>query len=467
MSKKFLKELLNEANNALSKELANEFRGKLDLSNSVATFSSSIITKAIYNQIRFTYQKGKGKAKYSAWRALTPEQRKEAIAFIKQESSNVMEDLYNSYKAMKKDGLQISVRGTPERFTVNLIVLNEEQLEKAWRGPKQVDIGSFQAVKDGYRNILNKTWKKIGDYVQEVSGVKDKAFKDKPFNLEHRAGESVAERRVANSIQSLYDGIKSVVKSDEAVSQIIKELGLETELNYLSTIDFTRVKLFVGSSSKNKRQATLEKELVEKARQRIEAAINEKLLYGKKAPENWKGSDDRVTIETKKIIGAYEDTLKESSTLKITSKNNTKPNLSSNKVKGKIKIPLKVNKKTTTFKPKVNKSVQIGKRSLQSTFALADLINKKLPQTVLANMKPPALRNRTGRFARSVQITDVMQTPRGYPSIGYTYQKNPYQTFEVGRRQGSNERDPRTLIDKSIREIAAGLLLGRFFTRRN
>ena len=82
-------------------------------------------------------------------------------------------------------------------------------------------------------------------------------------------------------------------------------------------------------------------------------------------------------------------------------------------------------------------------------------------------MKPPALQNRTGRFAQSVRVTDVMLTQKGYPSIGYTYRKNPYQTFEMGHKQGSKDRDPRTLIDRSIREIAAELLVGRFFTRRN
>ena len=81
-------------------------------------------------------------------------------------------------------------------------------------------------------------------------------------------------------------------------------------------------------------------------------------------------------------------------------------------------------------------------------------------------MGTPALENRTGRFARSVQVTDVIQTAKGFPSIGYTYQKGPYQTFEPGFKQGSAQRDPRTLIDRSIREIASELIVGRFYTRR-
>ena len=84
-------------------------------------------------------------------------------------------------------------------------------------------------------------------------------------------------------------------------------------------------------------------------------------------------------------------------------------------------------------------------------------------------MQSPALVNRTGRFAESVRITDVVQTPKGYPSIGYTYQRNPYGVFEDGGGSApwaNGERDPRELIDKSIREIAANMAIGRFYTRR-
>ena len=101
--------------------------------------------------------------------------------------------------------------------------------------------------------------------------------------------------------------------------------------------------------------------------------------------------------------------------------------------------------------------------------SLIELLQAKLPDTVAKNMGPPALTNQTGRFASSVRITDVNQTAKGYPSVGYTYQKNPYQVFEVGHgdlRWATPSRDPRKLIDASIREIAAQHAIGRFYTRR-
>lgn len=101
-----------------------------------------------------------------------------------------------------------------------------------------------------------------------------------------------------------------------------------------------------------------------------------------------------------------------------------------------------------------------------SLSSLIPLFNSQLPQTVAKNMGDPALVYRTGRFASGVRVTDITQTPKGFPSIGYTYQKYPYQTFEPGYAQGSPDRDPRKLIDQSIREIAVKFALGRFYTRR-
>ena len=83
-------------------------------------------------------------------------------------------------------------------------------------------------------------------------------------------------------------------------------------------------------------------------------------------------------------------------------------------------------------------------------------------------MQEPRLVNQSGRFANSVEITDIVQTPKGFPSIGYTYQRDPYEVFEnTSAGPWSNgQRDPRDLIDKSIREIAIKFAIGRFYTRR-
>ena len=125
--------------------------------------------------------------------------------------------------------------------------------------------------------------------------------------------------------------------------------------------------------------------------------------------------------------------------------------------------------RVTKKKLKRVRSSNIKKGVSSSPLRLIGVINKELPNTVRKNMQEPGLQSRTGRFAESVKLTDVVQTPQGFPSFGYTYQKNPYQVFEMGRGQApwaSPERDPRKVIDRSIREIAAQFAIGRFYTRR-
>lgn len=148
------------------------------------------------------------------------------------------------------------------------------------------------------------------------------------------------------------------------------------------------------------------------------------------------------------------------------------------KTEGSAREESKTSNKDTGRRKKRTKSARAKiaavkrKRSNSSSslpLAIITLINKQLPDTVRKNMQSPALVNRTGRFAESVKITDIMQTPKGFPSIGYTYQKNPYAIFENGggaQPWANGERDPRQLIDKSIREIAAQFAIGRFYTRR-
>ena len=130
-------------------------------------------------------------------------------------------------------------------------------------------------------------------------------------------------------------------------------------------------------------------------------------------------------------------------------------------------------KRSGTEKLSVGKlpKVAVTKRKKDNNPASSPLhmivaINKKLPYVVAQNMQSPHLNYQTGRFAESVKVTDIVTTPKGFPSMGYTYDKFPYQTFEVGYAQGDLGLDPRKLIDKSIREIAAELAIGRFFTRR-
>lgn len=148
----------------------------------------------------------------------------------------------------------------------------------------------------------------------------------------------------------------------------------------------------------------------------------------------------------------------------------TKNNVKDSSKKGSGVKPKPYKKKRGKRAPAVvaAKGAPKRKKSNVNITILLGLLNSQLTRTVAKNMGDPRLNYRTGRFAGSVRATDIAITAKGHPSIGYTYQRDPYEVFEAssGTRFSSSERDPRKLIDKSIREIAASQAVTMLFTRR-
>jgi len=98
--------------------------------------------------------------------------------------------------------------------------------------------------------------------------------------------------------------------------------------------------------------------------------------------------------------------------------------------------------------------------STVSLINLQNLINRQLQDVISANMGDGNSRNvlnyRTGRLASSAKVETMSQSRAGMITAFYSYMKNPYATFSDGGKQSSpKSRDPKLLIAKSIREIAA------------
>lgn len=113
---------------------------------------------------------------------------------------------------------------------------------------------------------------------------------------------------------------------------------------------------------------------------------------------------------------------------------------------GKLKVP--------PLAAKVMAESGSEKEDQVSVIRLKTLINRRLSAEVRRNMGRPALMNRTGRFSNSVELLDLRETAKGITG-DYTYQLNPYQTFEnTGQRRWPLGYNPKTLIAKSIRNLA-------------
>jgi hypothetical protein len=135
-------------------------------------------------------------------------------------------------------------------------------------------------------------------------------------------------------------------------------------------------------------------------------------------------------------------------------------------------IPL-LNSVTKIKKPK--KQIKVSKNTSSSNLrkdtdglivqatnllSLQNLINQQLQDVVSANMGDGNSRNvlnyRTGRLASSAKVESMSESRAGMITAFYSYMKNPYATFSDGGKQSSpRSRDPKLLISKSIREIAA------------
>ena len=135
-------------------------------------------------------------------------------------------------------------------------------------------------------------------------------------------------------------------------------------------------------------------------------------------------------------------------------------------IAGKSKVTKRQKAKRSTKSDKLERSGNRKVQNQKSGVALKELINAALPDALLQRMHPPALRNRTGRFRNSAEVTNVNMGPRGGTQIDYTYMRDPYQTFEPGGAMGSTGRDPRRLIGGTVREIAQQITGNKFITTR-
>jgi len=303
----------------------------------------------------------------------------------------------------------------------------------------------------------------VGGYLTRIStsnksGKVDQTKQSQLFNLEHIKGKSNVQGFINDTV---YGAIQDYDGSLEDLKANVKSLGLKTYLNIEKNAKTGEIKVYVGSQSKNVKESSSEK----KIKVDLQKALTKALRKLKDPLFELKGSDSLKDAKRKQVLekalkpfkGSKHIKVKASSTKIKESKGRAKLNVSGKVVAGKLVASKLRKKKLSTRKSPASSMLQ-----------MIAMINKELPETVRKNMGAPALVNRTGRFADSARVTDVIQTPRGYPSIGYTYQRNPYQVFEEGSTGSwsNGQRDPRKLIDASIREIAARMAIGRFYTRR-
>lgn len=328
----------------------------------------------------------------------------------------------------------------------------------------------FRVLRDTKRRAQGPLIKALNKALRSI-GRDQEIDKQSFLDLGHEKGVAIERAEVAlheigEALQDI--NLRKEPKEFVRVVNNLKSLGIRLGLSSKWPKDnkeFT-ISIFLEGASVNRRKgATTEKELIDKLGLELKEAV-EKL-------EGWatqKSSDDYITYVKKTIIQEFNKAPvgKKSFDSKLLKKANKKSSRATRRVKKPKVTPVAVVDSIVDLS-KVERVKGNKASGADSLLRLHGLLSASINDEVAKNMNPPSLVNRTGRFAGSVKITDVSTTRQGFPSIGYTYDKNPYQVFEMSRGRApwaTPERDPRHIIETSIRNIARELLLGRFFTRR-
>lgn len=301
-------------------------------------------------------------------------------------------------------------------------------------------------------------------------------------HLGHAKAGAVNQRiipRLAQEIAS--ESVESMLRQKGIkvdISSAFKRTRANPTLTTLGSKSFDIiVEVFDESARQNLGDSSKERARVDKAVKRIK-----KILMSELSKEDWvnqKGSSsykdateiallNTVVLQFSKVPNAKTNIRRKSidiSSSKSTKVTPAKSSSVSNRSGGtgnKVISPPSITQPT-------NEGIEPNKNSNKNWNQLLPLINAKLPPRVMANMRFPSLVNRTGAFANSAEVLSIETTKDGYPSFVYNYERNPYDVFDrtLGRSPWNTpERDPSTLVDKSVREIVREMAIGRFYTRR-
>lgn len=413
-------------------------------------YRSSHIRKAIDSIIASAFNIGgvkKQEGVTSTKVLLTSDQKKEYNKLITDLTFNLRTDFEKLHNAG-----DIKYKNERGGFSLTTIEFENSRGEK--RGNYELIRTTYKTHLDlfyqGFLNLVGGSVLRKSNSSNAIREVKDAG---KAFNLSHIGEDANVYNFVADGVQKTLEAEMNFNGVDR---EVLEQLGLSDFLTVVKGEKTLIVK--IGDRLSNAIQGAGEEQ---------KFLTDLKKAIAKIDVITMPGSDSFSDINKKKALKKVVNSFRKIKNIQITTedlkldiKSTPQNKTISSKAYLGYRAEQKVSgKRKTTFKG----------RETQPSFSplqlLADL-NRQLPSVVAENMDAPALQNQTGRFASSVRATDINQTPQGFLSVGYTYMKEPYQTFEMGYTQGSTLRDPRKLIDVSIREIAAQHALGRLYTRR-
>lgn len=351
--------------------------------------------------------------------------------------------------------------------------------ETAYRDAQIAELDKDKSLKGRPKQIeidkINKEAKRRGSFggffnKGHVVGVATNLVKH--FKDEIAATDKLAESQRKVLVQVLDKYIDKLQKDDLASANLPDAINQELYGSYIKSSDKYLVEIQYGSENIEAGRASIPfvtelRKLFSVSEADLASMVNKSPALGE-ALLTTKGSPSYVDILAKELADmmAGKNTAKKVYQVKdvLIGKKSTK-----------IQKPKKNTQQIQQLKALKSKIKAVKKdpkqfvEAIKPTYSLANLLvllQDNIQNVVSANMGDGGQRNvlnyRTGRFAASVQVESLSESRQGMITAFYSYMKNPYATFsEGGRQESPRSRDPKLLIAKSIRELAATVVGNR------
>lgn len=390
------------------------------------------------------------------------------------------EELYHTFKSYRStEYYNVSVMGHSNSFIVLVETLPGRTTDKG----KAPDVFKFikskrikaldtlrtrliQAGTQYMREQRNFNTTRQGTLVERVKGAKTvtNARAGGLLEMGHEEGSSVIEHELLEPTIRFSETIKKLpARQSSIVDGILADMNFKMVTNgqHLRTGNII-INIFDQSKRSNNAQSNVEASLRKRFQEAIRRTMSEIDFVGIDGSPNVYG-----VIKAKVYKQALKGKWKGAS-----------PGLAANADKvftSKATKKLKSKLKTTTYVESLAGGIdaRFEQRTSQAASAnwasIINIINSQIQARVAQNMKSPRLVYRSGAFSRSVKVTGVEQTRMGYPSFVFDYARSPYNVFDkyVGRPPWNTPaRDPKDLVDLSIRQIMREMAVGRFYLRR-
>ncbi len=344
-----------------------------------------------------------------------------------------------------KDTFDISMsEPTPGTFVVDLVQKGDKSL--------------FRVLQDAHTkpraNLVNRVNEALGFQAVDSSNLLDLGHSGKAVV---KAQEEIQIGKFARNFSAKQEAFKEYIIEQEM--EIVSKFLGDTKF---FQIGVDTIVLEPEASTVNRSKATLEKAELQSMKKKFE----DWLKRGGENGSRWynqQGSDSALQYARKKI-------LKKAAEVKFKTSEDISLDKRSGSAKTKKRTKVRVGVKTQEI-PLSPVNISSGENVGRSMLTIKSLLQASLMEEIRPLMTSPRLNYRTGRLAESFRITEVIQTPQGYPSIGFTYMRDPYDIFDpvLGKApwNTSGLRGPRELGETAIRSAARKIALNRFYVRRD